>query len=879
MYLQSKDKSIPASKIISLNKIWDFRTDPKNIGLKENWHIKENINATSAAMAIKVPSCWEEIIEDFEGVGWYETDFDIKDVDRFEFCRIKFEASNYITDAWINDEHIGRHEGGYTPFEFSIPLSNIKKSSNSIIIRVVSPIVTKKISIDGLGPNDAPHWRGGLTAGIWQPINIELSNIGWIENPFYKFISKEKSFILDYNFNSKHENDVHLQFKITLTDPNGLNVLEELINEKCVRGENLISRKFKLKDLLLWDCENPNLYSAKIEVYYNEMLIDSKKLSIGLKEFTYENGTFFLNGEKIFIKGGFWEGVYSKHQSYPDNRDEIIREIDLAKKAGFNLLRPWRRPAPPEILEEADKAGLLIIGSPAVECMSVWPTINEKTPSRIKNEIIGLIERDRNHPCIIWWELFNEVTRDEMIKLIPEMVEIARNCDPTRLILDESGGWASGAHFYSPWKHIKMDLVELHSYVRAPVSNKHLELYKYLGNSNDIVGRTKIKRGDKIFISEFGYGGLPNLDSTCLKFEKSGNPLLPIYRQHYKIKQSIEKALNETGLNKIYKSVESFCLESQKIQATGNRRMLEALLSNELINGYCIHAFTDGDWILGAGMLDSWLVPKKVYHSIKDVNSAQPPLEATSRTFKDDTQFLHEKELFIYDPSKKLIDYLSSENVDFELLETFKPNDDDHKKIFISTQDDIVEESDLNKFKDLFKSVKENGSVVIFLEPPASRECPSMLTEYDAAPANNTASNSLLKHEVFPFKITCRASFGFWEPAMHIALDHPIFKDMPSNCMMDEPYQEVAPLETFYNLDAEEVAVRTITWFRPEDDYKGEKRTYLGGEDVWHGSDLVVKNYGDGKIILSSLILKNKIGEYPIANAILKNIINYAETL
>ena len=877
MYPTSKDEAILGSKIISLNKFWNFKTDPENIGLEKNWHLKDNFHATKSS-SIKVPSCWEEDFQDYEGAGWYETNFDCAEKIYFEICKLHFDASNYITDAWINGNHIGKHEGGYTPFDFHIPRSIINENDNSLIIRVLSPVVTKKISIDGLGPNDAPHWRGGLTAGIWQPIHLEFYNVGSIDKTFYKSNIKDESFTLDFDFNSLGKNDIQILFKILVSDLEGAVILEERFDENCVTGLNYITRKFSLKNFLLWDCENPNLYSCRIEAYFENSLLNQKELTMGFKEFTYENGTFFLNGEKIFIKGGFWEGVYSKHQSYPDSRDEVRHEIDLAKKAGFNLLRPWRRPVPPKILEEADKAGLLIIGSPAVECMSVWPTINEKTPNRIKNEIIGLIERDRNHPCIIWWELFNEVTRDEMIKLIPKMVEIAIKCDPTRLILDESGGWASGAHFYSPWEHEKMNLVELHSYVRAPVSNKHLKLYKNLGKSNDIVGRTKIKTGDKIFISEFGYGGLPNLESTCLKFKKSGNPNLPIYRQHFKIKKAIEIALAETGLDKVYQSVESFCLESQKIQATGNRRMLEALLSNELINGYCIHAFTDGDWILGAGLLDSWLEPKKAYHSIKDVNSAQPPLESQSRIFKDEIQLLNQKRLFIYDPSKKLINYLSSNDVDFELLETYKQNNDNESHIFISTQEDIVEKTELDQFKDLFKSVKENGSIAIFLEPPASRECASMLKEYDAAPVKSPSNNYLLSNKIFPFEITCRASFGFWEPAMHVVLDHPIFNGMPTNCMMDEPYQEVVPLETFYKLDADDYAAKTITWFRPEDDHKGEKRTYLGGEDVWHGSDLAIKKYGQGKVILSSLILKNKIGKYPIANAILKNMINYANT-
>ena len=125
------------------------------------------------------------------------------------------------------------------------------------------------------------------------------------------------------------------------------------------------------------------------------------------------------------------EGVYAKHQSYPESRDEIRREIKLAQDAGLNPLRPWRRPVPPIILEEADAAGILIIASPAVECMSCWPSITSETPARIENEIRQLVLRDRNHASIIWWEMFNEVTRKEIAELIPKMSVIARELDPT----------------------------------------------------------------------------------------------------------------------------------------------------------------------------------------------------------------------------------------------------------------------------------------------------------------------------------------------------------------------------------------------------------------------------------------------------------------
>ena len=153
MYPTSKDKAILGSKIISLNKFWNFKTDPENIGLGKNWHLKDNFHATKSSL-IKVPSCWEEEFQGYEGVGWYETSFDCAEYSQFEACRLKFEASNYITDAWVNGHHIGKHEGGYTPFNFDIPLSAVRESANSIVVRVISPIITKKSGYPRTGCHD-----------------------------------------------------------------------------------------------------------------------------------------------------------------------------------------------------------------------------------------------------------------------------------------------------------------------------------------------------------------------------------------------------------------------------------------------------------------------------------------------------------------------------------------------------------------------------------------------------------------------------------------------------------------------------------------------------------------------------------------------------
>jgi len=84
-----------------------------------------------------------------------------------------------------------------------------------------------------------------------------------------------------------------------------------------------------------------------------------------------------------------------------------------------------------------------------LECMTL-PFSTPYLPKRVENEVRRTILRDRNRACIIQWELFNELHRPVLNQLMRPMAMLVRELDPTRLILDESGGWAYGANMYLP---------------------------------------------------------------------------------------------------------------------------------------------------------------------------------------------------------------------------------------------------------------------------------------------------------------------------------------------------------------------------------------------------------------------------------------------
>jgi len=70
--------------------------------------------------------------------------------------RIHFEAVNYRSEVWVNDEAVGPHEGEYTGFELQID-DLLIEGENFIAVRIITPLITRDVVIDGLGRDDMPH--------------------------------------------------------------------------------------------------------------------------------------------------------------------------------------------------------------------------------------------------------------------------------------------------------------------------------------------------------------------------------------------------------------------------------------------------------------------------------------------------------------------------------------------------------------------------------------------------------------------------------------------------------------------------------------------------------------------------------------------------
>ena len=101
---------------ISLNGEWEIIYDENNDGRSMKLHTIEGFQKFQSEK-INVPSGWEEYKKDYEGVAYYKKTFKISSDLKKNIIFLNFDAVNYLSEVYLNDNVLGYHEGGFSPFK------------------------------------------------------------------------------------------------------------------------------------------------------------------------------------------------------------------------------------------------------------------------------------------------------------------------------------------------------------------------------------------------------------------------------------------------------------------------------------------------------------------------------------------------------------------------------------------------------------------------------------------------------------------------------------------------------------------------------------------------------------------------------------------
>lgn len=503
----------------NLNGVWEFAFDPTDVGVKEHWFATD---AKPFPLHIVVPFPWESKLSgiqrpDYKGIAWYRCNFVVPRDWKGKRIWVCFGAVDWHATVWLNGEKVGEHEGGYNEFRIDVT-DKVRFGEPNLLVVRVADFTDHETPI-----GKQVEWWYTSTSGIWQTV--------WLEATGKICVKKLRIIPLA---EKGHVPTGEVRFEVWLDWGEGRKTRDGVIIEvrsperkfravqaKATAGQEQVVLTVKVPNPQFWTPETPVLYSVEIAVYSashasrsaprtQHSALDTVRTYFGIRTVAWgkyarsKHSFVLLNGKPIYLRGAL-DQSFNPDGIYTAPSDSFLRrDIELAKQAGFNMLRIHIKSDEPRRLYWADKLGILI--QQDIPC---FYRISERARQLFEKTLRDMIERDFNHPSIYCWTVFNEewgignlrtAPKEHRVDWVLKMVELARQLDPTRLVQDNTG-----------WAHLFTDLNSFHWYGRdVDGFRRHFRQIndgriKEGDDWNYISGRKQ--RGEPFVNNEFGYVG------------------------------------------------------------------------------------------------------------------------------------------------------------------------------------------------------------------------------------------------------------------------------------------------------------------------------------------------------------------------------------
>jgi len=408
----------------NLNGQWDFQISDKSGKGEYDEQILVPYPVESALSGVK------------ETVGaknrvWYRRTFTANPT-ADERVLLHFGASDWETHVFVNDEYVGMHQGGYTPFSFDITDELTDGGEQTIEVTVWDPTDKGDQPVGKQTHDPRSIWYTAVT-GLWQTV--------WMETVPETHIQDLKVTPQVDQERAKIEVDVagatgEHQVRAVVSTDDG-----EVARTTGAPQNRLFA---EWDDPRLWSPDSPFLYDLEVQLLDGDgAVVDRVTSYVGMRSVSVaeaEDGhmRLFLNGEPIFHVGpldqGWWpDGLYTAPT------DEALKyDIEVTKKLGYNMLRKHVKVEPQRFYYWADKLGILVwqdMPNPDIEPGQI-PERSPEAIEQFKDEYKGMIDALYHYPSIVMWVPFNEGWGQHQTRGIVAWTE---DYDPTRLVNNASG--------------------------------------------------------------------------------------------------------------------------------------------------------------------------------------------------------------------------------------------------------------------------------------------------------------------------------------------------------------------------------------------------------------------------------------------------------
>ncbi len=418
----------------SLNGEWKFFWTPTEQGGPEGFY--QSSYTSDSWGTIPVPANWElqgygtaiytniqypflpvdppYVPDNDNPTGYYRTTFDMPRNWQDMQVTLHFGGVSSAFYVWLNGEFLGYSEDSRLPAEFDIT-AYLNKGENTLAVKV------HRFS-DGSYLEDQDHWR---LSGIHRDVYITASPKVQIYD-FFAITALDEDYkdaVLKIRPDIQIFDDAEVEgysLQAQLISPSGQNVwdnplsfdVEKEINEKFPPRGNV---RFELMSAAVlnpekWTAETPNLYTLLLELK-DEMgeTLEYRSTKIGFREVEFRDGELFINGESVLLFG-VNRHDHNQYTGKVVTEENMRRDVELMKQFNLNAVRTSHYPNNPQFLALCDEYGLYVIDEANIETHEIGSVLSNDPEWHTAHveRAIRMVERDKNHPSVIFWSLGNE---------------------------------------------------------------------------------------------------------------------------------------------------------------------------------------------------------------------------------------------------------------------------------------------------------------------------------------------------------------------------------------------------------------------------------------------------------------------------------------
>ncbi|MCX7987782.1 MAG: DUF4981 domain-containing protein [Bacteroidales bacterium] len=411
---------------------------------------------------------------------------------------------NSMMYLWVNGQFVGMAKGSKVPAEFRISQYIKPGEENTFAMQVFR-------WCDGSYLEDQDFWR---LSGIEREIYLystpkqhvyDFFVVADLDGNYTNGILNVSTLVKNYD---KGTSSVKLKLEYSLLDASGKQVFPSQPITFTLKDTQTVFFTRQIINPAKWTAETPNLYTLLIVLYdKNNQVLEAMTQQVGFRKIEIKEGSLLVNGVRVLIKG------VNRHEHDPFtahviSEESMIRDIRLMKLHNINTVRTSHYPNHPRWYELCNKYGLYVIDEANVESHG-WHQYDEKTlakhPQWLKAHLDRtqrMVERDKNHPCIIVWSLGNEAGDGSNFEATYAWI---KQRDKTRPVQYEQAGERAHTDIFCPMYPF---IDQLKAY-EAKNPSRPLIMCEYshaMGNSNgnlkdywDVIRSSKFLQGGCIW--------------------------------------------------------------------------------------------------------------------------------------------------------------------------------------------------------------------------------------------------------------------------------------------------------------------------------------------------------------------------------------------